>query len=541
MVCTADPNQAGRVIAGGDIWGIYMSTDTGSSYQPCMLGLPIKANGTTNGISIRAAVWSIKNPGRCYFGSGALKNAIGAGYFGYVSGINLVQSTGPGFGTNCAAPAANLRPRAGGSLIQIDYPGSGNEYLYLLATSHAPAATLTRSTDGGTSFVDLFATTIRTDMAWKTSALFTSSGGTFPDTLLLASYRDTTLDATTPGGSTVWQVTSGAANIRNATSSADLTITQLTGTFSVPPVVEDLCVINNNIYAACGPYGVYQVTGGGTTWTQISGTFFNNNWVSALDGNSNVMVVGCSGTGVIPSPGANMVAKSTNGGTSWTWITQSAYTHDTSGQISSVPWGTTDEFWLMKAASPAFTNYLGGASMDIQDVSVDKTDPSGNRIYVCGSAGAWLTKDGGAHWRPSVVGTNGGFDKGVIITPNGGVISDNTDYKQFVSTNYGASGYRNSTPITTTADLGDKTDGSGNVYHLINTTGAPDILRNGISIADNYYKASIQALKDFQVSPEGFVYISQAGGGLLVGNPNLPVITHTRILKTPTHKLIPVF
>jgi hypothetical protein len=522
-IVAPNPSAAGLVFAGGDLWGVFVSTDGGSRYAPSALGIVINVANAVNGnLLTRAGEWSKKDPATVYYGMGGNTAGYGSGSIVRLRNgtyTKAASDTSYGFGT-LGQSNAN-RPRSSGRLIAVDYDvTAGTEYLYALMSKNTNNAVLVRSTDGGDTATELLNVGVSSavgdvlNAAWKALVVVDSNADGVPDTLLAATYRDPTTDTTTRTGSELWKISAGSASIRAATGTAQVTAAQIT-----PPaaIIEDLCVVGTTIYAACGPYGLYKSVNFGTSWSSVSSSFFASSWVGSVDATGAGVVVGCTRD----SAAGHNVALSTNSGSSWAWVTQPTVTHGTGGNINSVPWGTDKEWWLLATGAPSFTNYLGGSTFDTQMVRFDPTDPTLNTIYACGSGGNWLTKDGGGSWRPSIIGLNGSEVGQVFAGANGVVYNDDQDWNGATSTDYMRTAARLSSAPTGFVNTGitDKTDGSGNTYHLVTTTGAPDLTRNGVSIATLDFKQGLTAPTDMQVSPEGVVYVGQQGGGVTVGIP----------------------
>jgi hypothetical protein len=352
-VIATDPHAPGAAAAGGDVWGEHTTTAYGDCWLPRMTG----ASGI-GAVYARAVAYSRKTPGLVYVGIGTLKG--GGGYFGAVNGWNLEKrSRAVGFGTTLASGAAGSHPRAVGSLIQVDFDAAtGTEYLYALTNNG-----LARSVNGGVSWLVLGLPAVP-NLAWSALCLVDS------DTLLASSYR-----TSATAGSTVWKIT----NIRSVP-----TITRLTGT---PPVVEHIAVIGGKTYAACGPYGLYSVV---TTWQPLGGGTFAGCNVSSVDGAGNRLFVGMAG---FPAGSRHCVARSDDGGMTFTWMTGP-------GAVSPVVAGTARTWWL-----GALKITLGGDGYIVSQVAVDRFDP--NVCYLAGRSGVWVTRDGGSSWRPAMAGLNG--------------------------------------------------------------------------------------------------------------------------------------
>lgn len=530
------PSVAGTAVGLGDYWGVYTTSTTGASWIGSMNGVAITTSGVSSACYGRAAGWSIKDPTTAYVGTGGLVSAgYGSGDFARIKNGTFTASntTTLGFGTSITG-AASTRPRPGcGRLIQVDYDsGTGTEYVYGLMTTSTGGNQLVmaRSTDAGANFTTLFSVAVNTStplVAWKSSLLLDSN------TLLMGTYRDPTTDGTaTASGTILYKITSGSGTLRTATSQSQLTVTTIGGQ---PGVINDMVLSGTTVYAACGDHGVWTATSGGTVWTAVSGnSFFNGFQVSSIDMIGTHIAVGIAQD----NSGGHSIAISNDSGATWNWVTlgggsggaastNTSLSRNTTGNVCTIPWGTSNEWWLLKTNNQkSFFLYLGGNAMDIQQISYDRTDATGNTIYAAGGAGAWATKTGGTTWRPAVIGLNGGELQHVFVGAGGASYSDNNDYVQANTSDHWATCNEiNSVPTGfVNTGLADKTDGSGATYHLITTTGAADIQKKPsggsfASIADSFFKGTFFAPRDFQVSSDGYVYIVQNAGGVLLGVP----------------------
>ena len=462
-VIATDPHTPGGAVAGGDVWGEHTTNCYGSTWVPRMIG----ATGIGD-IYARAAAFSLKTPGLAYVGIGTLKG--GGGYFGAVNGWNLEKrSRSVGFGTSLASGAAGNQPRAVGALIQVDFDsGSGVEYIYALTNKG-----LARSVDGGSSWQVLGLTSVP-GMAWSALCLVDSN------TLLVSSYR-----TSASSGSKVWKVT----NIRS-----NPTFTQVSG---APAVVEHIGLVGGGVFAACGPYGLYSV---GSTWTKIAGTTFTGCNVSALDGSGQTLYVGTAGA---PKSSGRSVAKSTDGGKTWSWVTGPK-------NITCQVAGTSRTWWLGGQKC-----VLGGDAYDASQIAVDRFDPS--TCYVAGRSGVWVTRDGGASWAPSMNGLNGSEVQNVRAASGGTAYAKDVDWVGASTSNSWGSAVRTTNPGSFgSAALSRQANGH---TFAIKTGAGRDITMDGKSIADSYFMAAAVSPTDIAIASDGCIYVGLYGGGVLVGTP----------------------
>jgi hypothetical protein len=523
--CVLDPRQAGGGAVFGDVWGVYGSVVDGV-WQGRMKGLSggVKTSGGTPNIygrCVQAA--SAKYPGRFYVGSGNLQQGLGGGFFGYIgssvsTAMHTSTATQYGYGTSLGTGMGAFRPRSTGQLIVVDYDGS-TEYIYT-CFSRSGASVVARSTNGGDTWTELWTGTIRGGAFSGMELIDLNSDGT-KDAILFSTWRDNTTDKTTKTGSVVRLLVGNGATIRTATGTGQITASTVG---AAPAVVEDIRDVSaaqdgSLIWAACGPYGVYTINrSNGTAWTRQDGTKFNNLWCSSIDGNgsSNVWLA-LAQAGNSTEPAANCVYKWN--GSVWTSMTSGTITYGTSGgKTLSVPWGVTEDWWLLnKASNRVFQLYIGGPKIDLQQISVSRQNP--NVVLVCGGGGAHMTQDGAVSWRPAAVGLNGSEWDGVDATSATNMQASGGDWDGYLSTNHGKSG-RELSPPPAISGKGqpNRTDGSGNTYAFSNPAN-PVITKNGTDITDDYFKSMLIQFEGWDVSTDGYVYIAQFGGGVIVGDP----------------------
>ena len=455
----ADPNDAGRMMGMGDVWGPHETLNQGDSWLPRFQG----AQGIGN-IYGRACAYSVKYPGTAYVGIGTLKG--GGGYFGVINGWKLVkQSTAAQFGTNQPSGAAGTTPRAVGNLIQVDYDKASNvEYIYALTNSG-----LQRSTDQGKTWVHIGGLPAGT--IWK--ALEVASDGS----LYAASYS-----SNQTSGSKLFHITSPR------------TTANMTPVSGAPAVVDDMATVGSSVLIAAGPGGLYSVTGG--TASKMSTTAFNGTNVDTIAAAGNVVVAATAthakGTGLSE-------ARSTDGGQTWTW----------QKNVTMTTLGTSRHYWLGSGLA-AYGQNLFGASQ----IAIDPHNP--NFVTIAGKGGFWATQNGGQMWYPAGNGAGGSEVSNIKISPTNPnqITTNDVDWTGIQTSDKFNSYAENMSPGSFPAAALTR-NLNGHTY-VVNVKG-DDITMDGKSIADDYGKAAIANANDLQVAPDGTIYIALYGGGVLKG------------------------
>jgi hypothetical protein len=387
-----DPLNAGHVIHCSDTSGLFESWDGGRTWQYANLGL---ANPTD--LKAAGVVFAPVTKDLCFAGTGQLgsSGAVLKGQIVANQGLRMTRWTrmaagvGGGFcgnGTPLYLPSdgngTDVRPRATGRIIAVDEAALPTRYVY--------AASL---------FGSAFRST--TDYITSTRLCTPASLDSAPlqgclvapwnvDMLLVGAYR---ADATNAGA---WTVGATGAGTSARTAAADgATVVRLA---NAPPIVmEWVLAPSGNLYAACGPYGVYKVTASGATWTKINGlpgTIATN----AYPGSG---VVNYCGIDAATVSGVDYLAASCIGGAKnqttlrWQnlWRCTGAQTPGTAtwecmsdqpGQTDSHVW-VTGEVWSM----PTLKYYLGtGNSADMESVAIDPFTRAN-----------WNTTGQGGEWR----------------------------------------------------------------------------------------------------------------------------------------------
>lgn len=477
QVIVTDPATAGFATVGGDSWGVYNTTTSGNDWLPATKGLGVAgADDPVQGdFFYMGLAYSKKFPGRVYALTGKLENP-GAGNFGYVSGNSytiLTRSINGGESTTSCGNRSE-RPRCTGNRVIADYdPSTGVEYLFVGTGDGGGVA---RSTDDGRSWTKIGLTNVTSAITGM--ALDPADRGTL--------YVGTRAD-------NAYKLT----GIRGATS-----VTHLT---AAPARVEEMASIGSSVYAAASTSGVYKVTNGGSTWTRLS--------VSGMTSTMQWAAIGGSGTTVYAGGASNdagkSIAKSTDGGSTWAWVPSDKT------KISTVPWGTSDPWWLASAFPRVKLGcYDGGCTYESTSIAVDQFNP--NIVYSAGRSGVWKSEDGGANWRPAVNHLAGTMHTNLEVGSGGVVDVDDVDWiRQTTSDNFDTVAQRATTMNFGTASL-SVTQGGHTVK--VNLTVPRTVTVDGVDATDEYFRAAVVRPRDVGVSSDGrFIYIAQFGGGVVVG------------------------
>lgn len=478
QVIATDPFNVNYATVGGDSWGIYNTTNAGNKWYAATKGLGVlNSNDIQPGdFFFMGMEYSLKFPGRVYCVTGKVDKGapqgVGKGGFGYGLGNSYyVIDRSINGGENLD----NTRPRPTNKRLVLDYDAaSGIEYLYV-GTGNGGGVKRSKNEGqpGSWSLLGLSgiidAITAMALDPTNSNALYVSSVNKV--------YRITNIRSGTPNVTTL---------------------------VNAPDSIQELSNIGGSLYAA--GKSVYKVTAQGATWTnlQTSSVKFRdgNNpstWTS-VGGRGDTIYAGCQ-----TPVGSHSIAKSTNGGTTWAWVTDPA-------NVSCNIWGRSENWWLC-SFEPAVVPGNGGR-YETSQIEVDKFNP--NIVYSCGKSGVWKSADGGATWRPAVNGLGGSMHTTVQAGSGGSCTVDDVDWDGHTTSDHF---YTSSHTYPGAMAAGKLSVTKNSKTYTVVLNAVRDIQLNNMSIADEYFRATCVRPRDIDVSDDGnYIYIAQFGGGVLVGH-----------------------
>ena len=448
----------GHAVLMGDVWGPHESVDAGNSWYPRM-------NGVSNGIMGvygRAVAGSVTNPGTAYLGIGPLKTS--GGYFkAIVPGVGLETRSSLAFSDSLGKSAASTMPRSGcGNLIAVVPDATYGERIFALIHNG-----LYTSVNGGKNFSLLSGA-----VGGHHQKLVLPMGGK----LLTASYK-----TSSTGGSIAHLVdpASGAAS----------------GVSGAPAVINDGVFVNGYAILAAGPYGLFKFDG--KTFTRVwyaSGVSF-----STVAGAGNTLYASVD---TFPKNSGKQVAKSTDGGLTWKWLSVS--------NVVMQSFGSSHPYELAFA-----TNSLGKNSFKANQIAVDPLNPS--NVLIAGTGGVWGSHDGGTSWQPAGRGAAGGETSHIRVNSDGSVTIDDTDWHGWTSKDGFKTYTRVSSPGTFAANSLSRPTPKG---QLVVSARGESVTLGGVDISDPLFKSASFKPTDCAYLVDGTVIVSEYGGNVLVGTPN---------------------
>ncbi len=472
-VIAMDPANPDHIVVGGDVWGEYESTDMGSSWSPTTAG----AIGIPE-TDARALAYSIKDPNRVFLCAGPTSSRHGA--FSVITPASLTETPLTTYidrtkrRVECGSTVpTNSHPRPTGNLIVVTDRG-GTEYIFV-----ASEQGVLRSTDGG--------------VRWTSLGVSPDKYGAFAGMALNGS---TLYVATFPYGGT----SSKLYEVANATSArprASRIATSLTD-------IEELDTVAGTTYVAAGTGGFYSLRG--STLKQLGSGFFQGDQTTAVAGVGRILYVG---TAKHPADSAHSIAKSTNGGDTFKWV--STASHIPNYTVA----GTNRTWWLSKVFPPYM---LGGNGYVVAQLVVDPDNP--DDVFAAGRSGVWRSENGGATWQPAVNRLEGTEASRVAVQRNGNVCNSDHDYHGEHSTD----DYATIIPgLGSPCNLGTPSLTQvvhGRTYKVGLSGSVHTITINGVSVSNAVFRAATAVdPTDLAVARNGDIFISLSGGGILVGTP----------------------
>lgn len=364
-VVAFDPRLDGTVLAGSDVAGLYRSTDWGATWRAVNAGVYLLP-------TVAALQFSPTVPGKVY---AALGNGSSGGIAVSVDG-GVTWETRPGaarFNGGTGRPG-----RVTGHLLAFD---DARGLLYAATWNQG----VLRSADDGHT--------------WQATGL---SG---------ADLRSLVIDPANPDVLYATTYMSGVYRTTNA-SAATPTWTALA---SSPRDVEELRMIGGSLYGAAGVDGVFSSSDGGATWQRLGSGPTVAGGTAVSNGPAWVSITGyetASGTTLYAGAlnparngdGYDSVVRSTDGGATWTSLTQPTAVHRTIGGPSGQQW-----WWDGNGR-------LGGPTSWANHLEVAPGTP--DRIMVAGRMDIYASADGGGNWYPMVEGLGVTVNRGVAVDPN---------------------------------------------------------------------------------------------------------------------------
>jgi hypothetical protein len=388
-VVTIGPDPTDNVFAGGDMSGVHRSVDMGSNWTGVNKGLTVVGKtGGSPAFSIASILVKSDDPTHTIFAAAGQGSTSNGGFYVSIDG-------GQSWTRRSTQPVFTAGPGGGGQTTRQ----VGNLLAYHPASGKIFAATdsgLMRSSDGGFTWVTLGAATE------KLRGLAVDPNNA--ETIYVAST-----------GNNVWKATSAVSC--DPLNPPFCSVTKLGNS---PPNPEELVALADGattyVYVAAGGDGVYRSSNGGTNWferntglpvTHPSGPPL---WISlAGTGNGNTATLYVGAQNPVQDGGAgssyDAIFKSTNGGSSWTSLTDSG--------VSGLICGASRTWWEYSATNDFM---LGESQYTANQIALDPSNSQ--RIVVAGRSGLWSSSNGGTNWCPLVNGLMVAQARDIVQDPN---------------------------------------------------------------------------------------------------------------------------
>ena len=475
-----DPAHPNHIVVGGDVWGEYESTDMGSTWSPTTAG----AIGIPE-TDARALAYSIKHPNRVFLCAGPTSSPHGV--FSVITPASLTETPlttyidGTKRAVECGSTVpTNSHPRPTGNLIVVTDRG-GTEYIFV-----ASEQGVLRSTDGG--------------VHWTSLGVRPDKYGAFAGMALNGS---TLYVATFPYGAT----SSKLYEVADATSStaphgASRIAKSLTD-------IEELDTVAGTTYVAAGTGGFYSLSG--STVTRLDKHFFLHDQTSAVAGVGNTLYVGTA-----KHLGTQSIAKSTNGGDTFRWVS-------TAGHIPNYTVAGTNRTWWLSEVVKSYM--LGGSGYVVGQLVVDPENA--NDVLAAGRSGVWRSENGGATWQPAVNRLEGTEARLVAVQPHGIVCNSDHDFHGEHTTD----DYATIIPgLGSSCDLGTASLTRvvhNRTYHVRLTGSVHTITINGVSVSNAVFRAATAVdPTDLAVARNGDIFISLRGAAFSSEHPQAAARAH---------------
>ncbi len=405
----SDPTNPQRMIFGGDNSGFWTTENAGGLWR--CINRDIESDSNTQKF-VRCIKFDETNPGRVWLGTGLAIAGNGAGAM-FRSDDYGVNKTRVAAGDNRVSFGGGARPGGGsdwprihGNMILLD---NANDRIYIASKGSG---------------------LMRSDMSSITNSSFVTLAATGG-----IEFRAIQFDPTDSTKNTIVAVSqeNGCYRITNVRGSATKTQTSA-GAF------EQIQSVGTTLYATRNTNGVFKSVNGGASWTELGASFFGGfggtAW-SALRAYRNpttgahVIYVGASGT-ANNATSKGVIAKSTDGGNTWTRKTPGTYPH---ASVSPNIYGSGARWWIA-----GLTNFfMGDIYWDCGDIEVIPAATPADDIVLCtGRSGLYRSSNGGDTWNPCVRGVGGTMQLDLALNPNDTkvALAGVVDWKRFWSNNY---------------------------------------------------------------------------------------------------------
>ncbi len=406
----ADPLTPGTIIAGGDIWGIYKSTNYGRSWQGVTITDPSAGNQIFPGtprLRVACIRYSLRTPNRVFAGTGDTGN--GGGFLRSENGGDtwVLASSQPTFGAQGGTPRDGEagHPRSVGNLIMLDPNLSdadgGGEFIYVGTCKNG----VMRSHNAGGNWASIA-------LPGQSPAYMRGMAIDDADpTLVYAGCYDKDNDGTNEA---VYRI----ANARTATSGELIPNTPFL-------YAEEMVVVHGILYVAAGKAGVFKyepAKPADQAWSKVydDGVSEFYSIDGFWDASTSQAVIYAGTTDIAKAVGKGnlyySLIRSKDSGASWKCLTS-----DPVKIHPSMPMGdAAGDIWWHSVGSVSAC--LGGGTFVACQTLVDPSDPTHKRVYVCGRAGMWRSDDAltidNPTWYPAVRYLNSTVNWGVAADPN---------------------------------------------------------------------------------------------------------------------------
>lgn len=519
------PSRSRQATVGGDSWGLYNTSNAGDEWLPAMKSSDTALMTGDNGTFYYSGLAYSKDPNRPDVVYGLLGRCGKAdGGFVVVKGdtVQSIDTSGPQGGE----PGCDrtIHPRPTGNRVVVDWDGS-KEYIYVAGGASVPKGPtgtpgVWRLESGEKHFTRIALgkeNPVITGMALvpghPDELIVTTNGDHQPTLYVLSNIR-----------SSPDQVQPKPVNVDNGVQ------------------FEEVVGLGDKLYAAARHHGVYVAKTATledllTSWTAMSNGIPSTVDVVTVGGSASGSRVfaGCVQKSKTPPDSASdstpgCIYRTTNHAQSWQAVAQP-------NAVCFREWGSGQTWWHSVSSARAM---IDGPSYITSQIAVDAKDEK--LVYVAGRAGVWKSEDGGDHWRPAVVGLGGTMHSNIHLVGTDHLQTDDADFcfeNSAVSDHFLDSEKITSpgkdcpvpqcetsqSQLTTTLN-GVKIEVKPPSVSPVTGKNMPaQFLVGGHDKADEWFKAQVIKPRWVLATPDGYVYIVQCGGGVVLAHQGpFPVV-----------------